>query len=200
MTKLEFLTKIEEKLTGFPQEDMQERLLFYREMIDDRMDEGLTEEEAVAAIGTPEEIAAQLLEEIPLTRLVKEKIRPNRKRKTWETVLLILGAPIWASLLVAVVAVILALYVSLWAIVISLWAVCVALGGSGFGCLAAGCCYAFTGNVTAGLGTIAAGLICAGLAVFMFYLCKAATRGTAVLAKKLILGIKNAFVGKEAAK
>ena len=45
MTKLDFIFQLQKKLTGLPQEDIDERMLFYSEMIDDRMDEGLTEEE-----------------------------------------------------------------------------------------------------------------------------------------------------------
>lgn len=200
MTKLDFTFQLQEKLTGLPEDDIQERLLFYSEMIDDRMDEGLTEEEAVAAIGTPEEIVAQIIQETPLARLVKEKIRPKKPRKAWEVVLMVLGSPVWGSLLIAAAAVIFSLYVSLWAIVISLWAIFASLAGCGVGCVAGGCVFACTGEVTPGIALIAAGLICAGLSVFMFYGCKAATKGTAALAKKMVLGIKNAFIRKEAAK
>lgn len=200
MTKLDFIFQLQEKLTGLPENDIEERMLFYSEMIDDRMDEGLTEEEAVAAIGTPEEIAVQIVNETPLARLVKEKIRPKRKRKAWETALLIVGSPIWGSLLIAGVAVIFSVYAALWAIVISLWAVFAALAGCGIGCVAMGCVYTCTGKVSTGIAAIAAGLVCAGLAILMFYGCKAATKGAAILAKKIVLGIKNCFIRKEAAK
>ncbi len=42
-------------------------------MIDDRVEEGLTEEEAISEIGTVNEILSQIIEEIPLSKLVKEK-------------------------------------------------------------------------------------------------------------------------------
>ena len=50
MTKQEFLNQLRMGISGLPQEDISERLTFYREMIDDRMEEGLSEEEAVAFI------------------------------------------------------------------------------------------------------------------------------------------------------
>lgn len=47
MNKQEFLVKLRKGLSGLPKEDIEERLTFYSEMIDDRMEEGLSEEEAV---------------------------------------------------------------------------------------------------------------------------------------------------------
>ena len=45
MTKKEFLSGLRKKLSGLPQEDSEERLNFYSEIIDDRVEEGLSEEE-----------------------------------------------------------------------------------------------------------------------------------------------------------
>lgn len=59
MNKQEFLAELQKGLSGLPQEDRDERLTFYGEMLDDRMEEGLSEEEAVAAVGSVEEIVRQ---------------------------------------------------------------------------------------------------------------------------------------------
>lgn len=56
MNKQEFLAALAEGLTGLPQADVEERLAFYGEMIDDRMEEGLTEEEAVKEAGPVQDI------------------------------------------------------------------------------------------------------------------------------------------------
>ena len=50
MNKTEFLNELKDGLSGLPREDVEERLSFYGEMIDDRVEEGMTEEEAVAGI------------------------------------------------------------------------------------------------------------------------------------------------------
>ena len=47
MNKKEFLDELRVGLAGLPESDLEERLNFYEEMIDDRIDEGLTEEEAI---------------------------------------------------------------------------------------------------------------------------------------------------------
>ena len=199
MTKYDFLELLEEKLSGLPEKELAERLTFYGEMIDDRMEEGLSEEEAVAAIGNVEDIVSQVLEDTPITKLVKEKIKPKRKRKVWETVLLILGFPIWFSLLVAAFAVVFALYVSLWSVIISLWACDVAFAGCSVGGVISGAALMGTGNVPAGLAMIGCGVVCAGLFVFFLYGCKAATRGVVLLTKKIVLALKRCFLKMEVA-
>ena len=133
MNKQEFLAELRKGLSGLPQGDIEERLSFYSEMIDDRMEEGLSESEAVAAIGSVSEVVAQILEEIPLTKLVKEKVKPSRTLKAWEIVLLALGSPIWLSLLIAAFVVILAVYIVMWSVIVSIWAIEISLAACALG-------------------------------------------------------------------
>ena len=133
MTKMQFLMSLHNKLSGLPQNEIEERLNFYSEMIEDRIEEGVSEEEAVAQIGTVDEIAEQIIADIPLTKIAKEKIKPKRHIKAWEIVLLILGSPLWLSVLIAIFAVIFSFYVCLWAVIISLWASFVAIIGGAIG-------------------------------------------------------------------
>ena len=186
MTKQEFLAQLREGLSALPQKDAEERLTFYSEMIDDRIEEGHSESEAVAAAGTVEEIAKQAVAEIPVTTDERETVPPKRRPKTWEIVLLVLGAPLWFSLGIAVLSIILSLYISVWAVIISFWAVFGALLGSAFGAVFSGIVLAFTANVASGLLMIAVGCVCAGLSIFAFYGCKAATKGVLLLTKKLV--------------
>lgn len=199
MTKLKFLLSLHDKLSDLPQNEVEERLSFYSEMIEDRMEEGLSEEEAVSAIGSVDEIASQIVADIPLTKIVKEKIKPPKKLKTWEIILLVLGSPIWLSLAIAAISVIFSLYVSLWAVIISLWAVYGSLIGCAIGFIIAGIGIFITGNDLTGIAMLGAGLVCTGLSVFMFYGCKAITNGTLLLTKKIALGIKKSFIKKEEA-
>ena len=95
------LQAVREKLKGLSEEDINKALEFYEEAISDRMEEGLTEDQAVAAIGTPDEIANQILMDTPLPKLVKAKAKskPKKSFKVWEIVLLVLGFPIWFPLI-----------------------------------------------------------------------------------------------------
>lgn len=199
MTKLQFLLSLHDRLSGLPKDDVEERLHFYSEMIEDRMEDGLSEEEAVSAVGSVDEIAAQIVADIPLAKIAKEKIKPKRRLKVWEIVLLALGSPIWLSLLIAAFAVTLSLYASLWSVIISLLAVFGSLIGCAVGTIAAGTVLAFGSNSLAGVAMIGAGSVCAGLSVFLFFGCKAATKGILLLTKKIGSRIKRCFLKKEEA-
>ena len=78
MTKMEFIATLYLGLSGLPTEDIEERVLFYTEMIDDRIEEGMPEEEAVAAAGDVDEIISGIFAEIPLSKIVKKKIKPQK--------------------------------------------------------------------------------------------------------------------------
>lgn len=195
MNKQEFLVKLRNGLSGLPQEDIEERLTFYSEMLDDRIEEGVSEAEAVAAIGPVDAVAAQILGDTP-----KEKVKPNRARKAWEIVLLVLGSPIWLSLFLAVCAIILAVYLVVWSVVVVLWSIEVCLAVCAPAGIVSALIFIFQGNGFAGAAVLGAGIVCAGLAIFLFFGCRATTRGILLLTKKMALGIKALFVGKEAAK
>lgn len=197
MTKQEFLAQLRKGLSGLPQDDIEERSMFYSEMIDDRIEEGLSEEEAVLAAGAIDEIVAQAVADIPLAKIAKERIKPKRQLKVWEIILLALGSPIWLSLGFAVIAVMFSLYVVVWSLLISMWAVfgslvcCVPAG------LIAGIRLACIGSILAGIAMLAVGIVCAGLSIFAFYGCKAATKEILQLTKKITLWIKNCFIEEE---
>jgi len=199
MTKTEFLTELEKQLYGLPSDDIKKSLDYYAEMIDDRIEDGMSESEAVAAIGNTQDIAKEILMDIPLAKLVKTKIKPKRTFTAWEIALLILGSPIWISLLLAAFAVVLSVYVVLWSVIISLWALFVSFVSCALGGIVCGICVAVNGNGLSGGAMIGASIVCAGLAVFMFYGCKAATKGILILTKKVAFCIKNCFVKKEEA-
>lgn len=199
MNKQEFLAELRKGLSGLPKDEVEERLTFYSEIIDDRMEDGIPEEAAVCEIGTVDELVSQIIADIPLGKLVKEKITPKKKLKAWEIVLLVLGSPIWLSLLIAALAVILSLYVVLWSVIIVLWAAFASFVACGLAGIAAGAYFAVGGNALTGIAMIGAGIVCTGLSVFMFFGCKAATKGILNLTKKLAIRIKNCFIKKEEA-
>ena len=200
MSKQEFLVQLRKGLSGFPQGDIEERVTFYSEMIDDRIEEGIMEEEAVAAIGTVDEIVKQVIAETPLAKIAKERIKTKRRSRAGEIVLLVLGSPIWLSLLIAAFAIILAAYIVVWSVVITLWSIEASFVACLLGGIVSAVIFAFQGNGITGLAMLGAGIICAGLSIFMLYGCKAATKGILLLTKKMALGIKTLFVGKEAVK
>jgi uncharacterized membrane protein len=199
MTKHEFITQLRAKLSDLPEREVEERLNFYVEMIDDRIEDGRTEQEAVAELGSVDEVVSQIVADIPLFAIAKKKIKPARRLKTWEIVLLCVGSPVWFPILIAAPAVAFALYVSLWSVIVSLWAVFGSLVGGAFAGIASGLAFSIGANVPTGLALISAGIVCAGLSIFTFFGCKAATRGIVMLASKTALSIKRLFIKKEGA-
>ena len=196
MNKQEFLAALRERLSGLPQQELDERLAFFEEGIDDRIEEGLSEEAAVASMGSVNEIVGQIVADVPLSVLVKEKAKKRRRLQTWEIVLLILGFPVWLPLLIAAFAVLLALYAVLWSVVGALWAVPVSLAAVGVVGIASIVLFSIGGEVFMGLALLGVGLISAGLAIFSAFGCLAVTRGMIALTKALVRGIKLLFVGK----
>lgn len=197
MRKQAFLDQLRSRLRGIPEAELNERLTFYSEAIDDRVEEGLTEEEAVAAVGSVEAIAEQTVAEIPLAKLAKERIKPKRRLGVIAILLIIVGSPIWLSLAIAAVAVILSLYAVLWSVVASLWAVFAAVAVCAPGGIGAGILCICAGSPLPGLAIMAMALVCGGLGILLFFGCMAATRGALWLTKRMILSIKRCFVRKE---
>ena len=200
MNKHEFLDALKNALIGLPDDDVQKSLDFYSEMIDDRIEDGLSEQEAVAAIGEPQEIAKQILSDIPITKLVKQKIKPKRRIGALEIVLLILGSPIWLSLIIAVMAVVFAVYVSLWSVIVSLWASFAAfIGGSLGGFMSSAILFATGQNIYAAFVMLAAAIFLVGFSILFFFVCKLSTKGMVWLTKKITFFIKSCFLRKERA-
>ena len=200
MTKNEFLSALRKSLEGLPKEDIERSLAFYGEMIDDRTEDGMSEEEATASIGLPNDIAAQILSEIPLPKLVKAKMKPKRRLRAWEIVLLILGSPVWIPLLAAAFVVLLAIYIVIWSVVIVFFAVNITFAACSVAALALIAATAATANIPAAIAFLGASLILAGLTILAFFGCKESVRGMLKLSKLIIKTIKSCFIGKEAAK
>ena len=71
MNKTEFLESIKQKLNGLPEKDIQSAVEYYEEAIDDRMEDGLTEEQAISEIGTPDDIAEKIMMETSIPKLIR---------------------------------------------------------------------------------------------------------------------------------
>ena len=177
MTKNEFLTELRAALEGLPEEDVEKSLEYCSEMIDDRIEDGLSEEEAVADLGSIEDIRAQIVKDTPITKIIKEKIKPKRTLSGLEITLLIVGFPIWFPLLASVAATLFCIWVSLWAVVISFYAVEAAFMASAVGGIIAAVVMLTVGNSLSGLFLLGCSLACVGLGILWIFVCKYSTKG-----------------------
>ena len=145
MTRDEFLGRLGELLACLPADQVRETQEFYAEAIADRMEDGMGEEEAVAAMGAPGEVAEAVLDDLPA---VPRAIARTRRRSTtllW--VLTIVGSPVWVPLLLAFAAVAVAVYVCIWILALCVWIVAAALGGAGVVELVFAACGVVIGHV-----------------------------------------------------
>ena len=138
MKREEYLDRIRALLQNLPPEDLERSLAFYAESIADRMEDGMSEEEAVASMESPEEAANAILLEQPLPTLVKVRVKERRQLSALEILLLVLGFPLWLPLLLTALVLVFTFILLAWVLVLVPASVCLALGGSAIAVLFAG--------------------------------------------------------------
>ncbi len=197
MTKHEFLDALLSELSAMnvTVKDAESSFAYYAEMIDDRVEDGLSEEEAVKELGSPRSAAREIMLELPMTTLIKSKCKRKKPLAVWETVLLILGFPIWFPLLATVFALALSLYIVLWSVILTVWAADLALAAISVGSAVFGIMHASDGigTVLLYLGTA---VFSAGAAGLLFFGCRNLTVLFARLTPKLTRAIKSLFIRK----
>lgn len=76
MNKKEFLKKVEQYLVDLNDIERNRFVSYYKEIIEDYLENGLTEQESIEKIGSPKEIAAMILEK------TKSAMLPVQDRKS----------------------------------------------------------------------------------------------------------------------
>ena len=198
MSRDAFIGELRHRMAGLPQQTVERTVEYYSELIADSVEDGLSEEEAVARLGSLDEIVANVVKDTPLTQIVQTRVQEKKAKGVsgWVILLLVLGAPVWLPLLIAVLAVIFALYIALWAVVIGLWAAVAAVILAGIAAIVGGIVELCRLHLAQGLVLLGGGLMCLGLCVVAFLLMKLITLGTVKLCKLLWTGVKSLFVGK----
>jgi len=196
MNKEIFLHQLRIRLAQLPEEEIQKRLDYYAELIDDMTEDGISEEEAVASFGDVNRVAQSIMQEVPLATLMKTKVKPKNGWSTAAIVFAVIGAPIWIPLLIAFIAVIASVYLCIWAVIVCIFAVVVSLGAVGI-YLIFRMCFLLVSGIGNGLLTLGAGLFLVGLCILAFLGAKVFVvellKGTGWFARQ----IKNLFIKKE---
>ncbi len=219
MNKQQFLAAVRLNAASVPPEELTALLDYYTEMIDEAMDEGCSEEEAVARLGSWDEILEQIHTfraepnpvpiiqpemschtaqpetntAVPAIEPAKVKRWKNISLPTWAVVLLILTSPVWGTvvltLLIVLFTVIFSLVVIGGALVVSLFAVVIALAAVGVVGIPAAFVLLFTGSAATGLLSLGCGLVCIGFTILGWFLCITFAKFVAVCVKALFGGI-----------
>ena len=200
MNKAEFLKELKSKISDMPYSEVEKTLSFYAESIDDRIEDGMSEEEAVLRLGDIDSIAKEIRAELPITTLIGKKVKQSHNRasnKTLWIVLAICGFPFWLPIAIGFAAVVLSVYFSIWAVIISLYAAVFGFAFAAAGGVLAGFILIFTTGFYQGVIFIGAALCLAGLFIItvrpMFWVCKKMVRLTGVFFK----WVKSLFVSRE---
>ncbi len=139
VTTNEFLSALTHRLGYLPYAEVKKTVDFYREAIADRMEDGMTEAEAVAALGSVDDIAREIEMNLPLSTVVKTRVDDARERAkeqkeaegggayAFKLLFLVLTCPVWGSLLIAGAAVVLGLLVAVFSVVFTLGVTAMAL-------------------------------------------------------------------------
>ena len=194
MNKQEYLEAIRSRISAMPADDVNRFMDYYSEMIDDRVEDGLSEEEAVADMGSPDAAVEQILEDMPLTKLVKEKIKPKHELKAWEVVLIVLGSPVWIPLLITALVLLLTLWIVAFALLISFYAVVLSFVAAGIGGLICAIPLFIANSPYTAVLMLGAALIGIGIAILFFVSVKPVTVGIFKVCKASVNGIKRMFV------
>ncbi|WP_297523117.1 DUF1700 domain-containing protein [uncultured Clostridium sp.] len=127
MSKVEFINDLRRLLATIDIAERNKFIAYYEEMIEDYKECGDTEEEVIRKIGSPKNIADNILKE---QGTIDIKI-PRFKSSPLNIILLILGFPLWGSLLLAFVLVIFAFYLTIGCIPFTTAVTSVAFFGAG---------------------------------------------------------------------
>ncbi len=198
MTKEIFLHQLRIRLSRLPEAEIQKRLDYYSEMIDDMLEDGISEENAIASFGPVDQVAQHILQDTSLATLVKQTARPKKGWTAPAIILAIVGAPLWIPLGIAVLAVILAVFVCILALIAVVFALVFTLGAAGIALIARAFAILTTAGLCYTIFTIGAALILAGLCLLAFLGAKQTAVWLICLSKRIFVYIKSLFIGKEA--
>lgn len=178
MTRTEFIENLKQRLSRLPAGEINKAISFYSENIDDKIESGMSEDEAVKSLEI-DKIVSELLVDTPLTTLIQNKIkdsyRKSDNKKLW-LVLAICGFPLWFPLCITAAALVFAAFVVFLALAFSFVVMSVSFAIAGFFGIFYGIYICFAVNAPSGLFIIGCCLALFGLSLALirplFWLCK----------------------------
>ena len=198
MTRTEFLDELKNLIKDYPAEETEKSIEYYSEMIDDRIEDGMSEEEAVKSLGDVKDIAKEIEIEMPMKTIFKKKVKEKKEENipVWVILLLIIGFPVWAPLLLGLGITAFSLYIALWSIVLAFWAVDAALFLAVIAGLLAIGITMIKGSMLSAMIYFGITLILIGLALFGLIGCFYASKGLAALFAAIFRSIKKKLISK----
>ena len=191
MNKSRFSATLKRELRGMPRAEIAKTVAYYEEMIDDKIEGGMTEEQATASLGDPKEIARSICAE----GSAAAKPKTHSSLAPWAVVLLVLGSPLWVGLAAGALGLLVGFFAVVFSLGVAFFAVLAAM-------LAGGAAELLKAAFLVGRGgwqtvvSIGAGLLLLGVGLLLVALVKPAAAGLWRLAKLPVSGVKKLSGGK----
>lgn len=199
MDKRTFLDGLRTALVSLPASEIDKTVAYYEEMIDDRIEDGMSEEEAVASMEPIGVLAQRIINDTPAVNRAVRKAKQSSVPTIIWVMLAILGLPIWLPLLCLAFGLIISAFALLFGLIISLIAVVLGLSIGGIVGIVFALCHLGVSGMSA---VFAVGLCLIGiglgilLAFPVAYLIKGIWSGIKALGRK----IGSLFTRQEAGK
>ncbi|MDP4119569.1 MAG: DUF1700 domain-containing protein [Bacillota bacterium] len=194
MSKTEFLEALKSRIAQLPPIEIDKTIAYYSEIIDDRIEDGMTESEAISSLDL-DSIVSQIMLDTPLYTLIKAKAKKSYAWTAGKIAFVIICSPIWVPLLIAVLSVIFALAISVLAVIFSIFAVVFSLGIAGvFAVISSP--FEFASSAGIGLTSLGTGFVLVGLMLLAVYPAVIICNLIAKACKKLFNKIKSLLVQK----
>lgn len=194
MTKSIFIENLRVLLKSINEDERNKFISYYEEIFDDYMENGFTEEEVINKIGSPESIANSILEEQDSLNI---KV-PSFNSKILNTVLLILGFPLWGSLLLTVALIILSIYIIIFCVPFTTGVMSVSFFGAGlFGVIAS--LFLMFDSLALGIVQLGVCISLIGASILLGIITLYVSKKVMSITSKLTLKIVKSFKRKEIA-
>lgn len=191
MTKHEFLTELSNQLQNIP--DSKKAIAYYSEMIDDRMEEGMSEEDAVRSLDSIKSIRDRIISETPLPAFIEA--HTSKPLSTVTIILLIFGFPLWFPLLITFGVLLLSAYIVVASLLFSIYAIVFSFAIGGVVEIVTSIFLLGT-NVPSSIFNLGLGLIMIALSILLFHPANIASRSLLNVTKWSITKIKSLFIQK----
>lgn len=200
MSKNDFLEILRFRLSHLPASEIEKHLSFYIESLDDRIEDGMNEYDAVSSLGNIDDIVSSIEQSISIPVLVKEKIKQTHKKinnKWIWAFLVICGAPLWIPLLITIIMTIVSVYIIAWSIIITLYSLVATLGIVGICGVVIGAVNLFTTNIGSALMILGVNISALGFGIVIVSPVNIVSKKLIQLTKIFILKVKSLFVTRK---
>lgn len=200
MTKCEFIEQLISKCKNLPEAEITRAVQYYSESIDDRMEDGMTEEEAVASLGSIDAAVMSITDNASIFDIVYERTKNAHKKSKMPVlwmIFVICTSPIWIPLTLAFLAIVFCVYICIWSVLVALFACVFSFAAVGAVGIPFGFFFCF--SLSPSTGGILIGLSLTAVGIFMILLKPTIllTKGILKLTLVISRSIKKMFISEK---